>query len=87
MKKVIELRKKIDAIDQEILDLIGQRLSIVAQIGKEKKDGGIGIVDKKREEMILEGLIKAGEEKGVSPEAIEKIWGVLIKESYILEEK
>jgi chorismate mutase/prephenate dehydrogenase len=87
MKKVIELRKKIDGIDQEILGLIGQRLSIVAQIGKEKRARGLGVVDKKREEMILEGLIKAGKEKGVSQEAIEKIWGVLIRESYILEEK
>lgn len=87
MNKVNTLRKKIDEIDERILDLIAQRLNIVEEIGKEKRDSGVGIVDKEREELILSDLKKSGEEKGVNPEVIEKVWSVLIKASYVIEGK
>lgn len=87
MNKVNTLRKKIDEIDERILDLIAKRLNIVEEIGKEKRNSGIGIVDKKREELILSDLKKSGEEKGVSSEVIEKIWKILIKAAYVIERR
>lgn len=87
MNKLNTLRKKIDNIDKKILDLIAQRLGVVQEIGREKRRIGIEIIDKEREEAIFNDLIKSGQEKKVSPEIIESVWKILIKASYVLEER
>jgi chorismate mutase/prephenate dehydratase len=50
------LRQAIDEIDETILDLINQRLSLAKQIGAFKKQGGIQITDSEREKEILNRL-------------------------------
>ena len=52
------LRQAIDEIDETILDLINQRLSLAKQIGDFKKQGGIQITDREREKEILSRLLK-----------------------------
>ena len=52
------LRQAIDEIDEKILDLINQRLSVAKQIGDFKKQGGIQIADSGREKEILNRLLK-----------------------------
>lgn len=51
------LRQAIDEIDEKILDLINQRLSLAKQIGEFKKQGGIQITDSERENEILNRLL------------------------------
>ena len=51
-----ELRKKIDRIDDRILDLIERRISIAEKIGKAKRKKGRPIVDSSREREILNKL-------------------------------
>ena len=51
------LRQAIDEIDEKILDLINQRLSLAKQLGDLKKQGGIQIKDRGREEEILNRLL------------------------------
>jgi chorismate mutase len=52
------LRQAIDEIDDKILDLINQRLSLTKQIGDFKKQGGIQILDSGREKEILNRLLE-----------------------------
>jgi chorismate mutase/prephenate dehydratase len=52
------LRQAIDEIDEKILDLINQRLSLVKQIGDFKKQGGVQILDSGREKEILNRLLE-----------------------------
>jgi len=52
------LRQAIDEIDETILDLINQRLSLAKQIGDFKKQGGIQIADSGREKEILNRLLE-----------------------------
>lgn len=53
-----DLRKSIDDIDNEILDLISRRLLCVQEIGRIKKEKGDPILDRSRENKILERLLK-----------------------------
>ena len=50
------LRDAIDEIDEQILDLINQRLLLAAQIGRLKKQNGIQIVDSDREKAVIDRL-------------------------------
>jgi len=52
------LRQAIDVIDENIMDLVNQRLLLAAQIGGLKKQGDIQIVDKQRETEIMDRLLE-----------------------------
>lgn len=52
-----ELRKSIDKIDDEILELISRRLLCVKQIGKIKKEKGDPVLDLSRENTIIQRLL------------------------------
>ena len=47
------LRRAIDEIDEKILELINQRLSLAKQVGDFKKQSGIQITDSDREKKIM----------------------------------
>jgi len=51
-----ERRKRIDQIDQKLLSLLNQRLSIALEIGAMKRERGEKIYDPQREEQILQKL-------------------------------
>jgi len=51
-----DLRKRIDAIDQQILDLLNQRAAVVQQVGQVKLREGLDFHAPHREEEILERL-------------------------------
>ncbi|MGD8992568.1 MAG: chorismate mutase [Desulfobacterales bacterium] len=50
------LRLAIDEIDAKILNLINQRLLLAQQIGAAKKQGGIQVIDHRREKDIMDRL-------------------------------
>lgn len=49
-----ELRKEIDVIDEQMMELFKKRMSVSKNIGRLKKVMGLPIIDNAREEMILE---------------------------------
>ena len=53
-------RKKIDDLDEKIVELLGERLELAEEIGKEKKVLHKEVYDPVREEQIIENLAKKG---------------------------
>ena len=58
MKNLKELRKEIDVIDDAIRKLFEERMNIVKQVKIFKKEHQIQILDKKREDEVIEKNIK-----------------------------
>lgn len=58
MKPLEKYRNQIDTIDHEILKLLSIRLRISKKIGNFKKTNGLKIVDKTREKVLLENILK-----------------------------
>jgi 3-deoxy-7-phosphoheptulonate synthase / chorismate mutase len=56
-KKILALRKKIDQIDQKIINSLNKRLAISSKIGKIKKINNVNIKDPTREKNLLKNLI------------------------------
>ena len=56
MKEIRENRQRIDEIDDQILELINQRLLAARKIGKTKNRSGAAVVDAKRESQIYQRL-------------------------------
>lgn len=77
-----QLRKEIDGVDEQLLELMEKRLKLVSDIGKIKSREGLSLHDPLREmEMITRHRARAIV-KGISPDFIEDILRRLIQESY-----
>lgn len=75
-----ELRNEIDKIDSEIINLLQDRMQIVINIAKYKKENGIPVFDKEREnEVIKKNLSKL--QKDEYSEAMEKILKIIMDTS------
>ena len=57
-KELIEFRKEIDSVDQEIVKLFRKRFSIVSKVKKFKQKNNLPMTDKKREVEIVDKLGK-----------------------------
>ncbi len=79
-----EIRKKIDAIDDEMIELLNKRADLVHEVGLVKKKDGIAIYAPEREEQLLRSLVKKS--KGRLPaEAIRAIYREIMSASLALE--
>jgi chorismate mutase len=76
-----ELRSEIDKIDQQLIDIIAQRMSIVDQIGHYKRENKITILQLKRWNQIFRERIENGEELGLNREFIMKLLEIVHQES------
>lgn len=85
MDTIKSLRKIIDAIDEQILDLIKSRMEVVIEIGEAKKQTKAEVVDQSRELEIYQRLMEKAEEKGIDPAIVKKIWKLLIEAAYEAE--
>ena len=52
-KKINSLRKNIDELDDQMIDLVVQRLAITKEIGDIKETNGIEVIDPYRESQII----------------------------------
>jgi len=79
-----ELRKKIDAIDEKLVELINQRAQIVVEIGKLKQASESQIYVPHREKAVLDKIKKLN--KGPLPDkSMQAIWRELMSGSFFLE--
>jgi chorismate mutase/prephenate dehydratase len=76
-----DLRKKIDAIDARIVELIAERQSVSREIGKGKKKTSRLIEDRERELKVLKNVRALARDKKISPADIENIYRQIISAS------
>jgi chorismate mutase len=76
-----KLREQINHVDDELMQLIGQRMKIADKIGEYKKNNNITILQTNRWNEILERASKKGEALGLSKEFITKYYDAVHMES------
>ena len=79
-KRILELRQKIDDLDEEIIQLLKNRMGISKAVGKLKEKLDIPVEDKNRENEIIDRLTKqAG--INLSEEQLIRIFTAVFKSS------
>ena len=78
---LMELRSKIDKIDDEILTVIQKRMNVVKKIGKTKKENNLQILQTDRWTEVIETAKEKGSSKGLSNEFVEKLFKAMHQES------
>jgi chorismate mutase len=75
------LRSQIDSIDQQMLELLAQRMNVVEEIGKYKSKNEVTILQIRRWEKIIATRLKLGKSMGLSEDFIKKLLQLVHKES------
>ncbi len=76
-----KLRQQINHLDDELMQILGQRMKVAEQIGKYKKENNITILQTNRWNSILERAFAKGEKLGLSKEFITKYFDAVHMES------
>ncbi len=76
-KEILKIRKKLDLLDNNLLNLIKKRTYLVNGVLKNKKFKK-EIVDKKRILIILKNIQKKSRKKKIDPIVTKKIWKSMI---------
>ena len=79
------IRKEIDEIDLQILDLISQRKNLVTEVVKLKRRDQI--IDQKRINDILKRLDKEARQRDLPKSFVKEIWNIMIKSFIEYEEE
>ncbi|MFY9465673.1 MAG: chorismate mutase [Sediminibacterium sp.] len=76
-----KMRSQINHLDDELMQLLGQRMKVAEQIGQYKKDNNITILQTNRWNEILERAFVKGEQLGLGKEFITKYFDAVHMES------
>ncbi len=81
------LRKEIDLIDEELLNILASRMNVVRSIGQYKKENNMTILQSSRWKEILKKFIERGTQGGLSEEFITRLIKSIHDESIEQQEK
>ena len=72
------LRALIDAVDRDILQLLGRRMALVAEVAESKRGSGKRIRDFHRERRVLDDRRERAARLGLSAGVIESMWRLVL---------
>lgn len=73
-----ELRARIVAIDEALVDLVGERLHLVLEIGRRKAELGRPVLDPRREAEVVRHAAELARSRGIDEEMVrDVIWRVI----------
>lgn len=78
-------RKKIDSLDQKLIEILGERERVVKEVGIYKAKNNIPALQKGRFRQILEKNIKMGAQEGLSAKLMTKVMNAIHEESLRIE--
>jgi chorismate mutase len=81
------IRTRIGILDDELVDILAKRMSLIDTIGEVKKRGGIGIVQIERWNRVLERIRQQATEKGLDKDFIEEVYRAIHQEAIKRQEK
>ncbi len=82
---IVEIRKKVDQIDAQIVELIKQRLELLPEVVAYKKKHNLAVYQEKREKVIFSNLNKISQKLGVNYDLVKNVWKLLIEEAHQIE--
>ncbi|MDR1718987.1 MAG: bifunctional 3-deoxy-7-phosphoheptulonate synthase/chorismate mutase type II [Dysgonamonadaceae bacterium] len=80
-ENLTELRKQIDATDNELLSILNKRMRISREIGQYKKEHNLPVLQTVRYDEILTGRINSAKHLGMSPEFMKILLEAIHEES------
>lgn len=80
-------REEIDAIDDQLVDLLVKRFDIVREVGRLKTEKSLTVVQSARVVEVIERNAQRAASKGFDPDVVRQIYTLLIDYAHRLEHK
>ena len=77
--EIRRLRESIDAVDQQILALLAERLRLVLEVGEVKRQSNLDVYDPERERTMLDRIAKSAPAP-LDPSTARRIFEFMIRE-------
>ena len=84
-KSLERLREQIDALDEELLNILAKRINVVREIGKYKKARSIPPLDEKRWQEVLKSKLSKAHSWNVSETLVESLYNLIHEHSLEIE--
>jgi chorismate mutase-like protein len=81
------LRRRIDRLDDQIIDLLGERFALVREVAAYKRPRDIPVVIPERIEQVVERCVVRGQRHGLDAQMLRDIYRRLIDEACQAEER
>lgn len=81
LNRLVELRSRVDAIDDSIIQALSQRDRLIREIGQFKKANNVTILQLQRWEEILQRQLSNGMSSGLAPNFIKHLYEFIHAES------
>jgi chorismate mutase len=78
MSEISGLRKKVDAIDEKILEALCERVSVCKQIGEAKKKQGLPVKDSSREHHVYERIKQKSLQNGLDSTSVLAVYREIV---------
>lgn len=85
-RKIAILREKIDAIDENLVSLLADRMEVSRQIGAIKRDNNIAIIQPARWDEVVSGMTKEGRSFGLHEDFVRSVFAQIHKESISVQD-
>lgn len=85
--RLTKLRKEVDKIDENILELLGKRFAVTKKVGKLKKEAKIGVIDQKRWISLLDKNLSHAKKMGIPVTLVKKIYQLIHLHSVKLQKE
>ncbi len=76
-----QLRKQIDNLDNELLEILNKRMRVACEIGQYKKEHRMPVVQAGRYDDLMSLRVKQAQEMGMSPDFMRKVLSAIHEES------
>jgi chorismate mutase len=78
LENITTLRNKIDAIDENFVRLLKDRIELCKRIGKVKEENGLAVKDLRREDEVYLHIMSKALELGLDPQKVEAIFKQIV---------
>jgi isochorismate pyruvate lyase len=78
-EKLIELRRSIDVLDEELVHLLAKRQALVHEVLGHKKAAGLPGRIQSRVDQVIQNAVTRGAEAGLDPDLARVIWTAMVE--------
>ena len=77
-RRLEELRSQIEALDRQLVELIGKRRDLVIEVGRTKQEHGLPVLDPQQEAKVVRRAAEIARDLGVDEELTrDVIWRII----------
>jgi chorismate mutase len=82
---LVDIRARLDVVDRRVVDVLAQRRALINEVIEFKRARGMAVVDRAREDAMLDRIGTMADEKGLDPRIARQVLRAVIDAFTLME--